>query len=151
MLLHPPRASEASGTRFPCSYGTSTLLPTCKDSARDRALRCKMKVQERICKGSERSGRFLFITRPKGQAYLRKQARKLVASSPDVQLLLPSSEKEEGISLLPILKISAAQSGLGMDVFSPVPRKGTDPGSAGQSDPEAVTSPQGSAFLVPPA
>ena len=153
MLPHPPSAREASGTRFPCSYRTPTLLPTCKVGARDRALRWKIKLQG-VCDGSEKRGRFPLISKPKGQAHLRKQARNWVTFSPSVQLLLPSSEQEEDTSIsfwLPlILRINAAHSGLGTEIFSPVPGQGIDPSSAGQPDPEAVTSPWGSAVLVPP-
>lgn len=59
-----------------------------------------MKVQGGVCNGSERSGRFPFMTGSKGQAHLHGQARKQITSSPNVQLLLPSSEEEDDISLI---------------------------------------------------
>lgn len=102
-----------------------------------------MKMQGGVCNDSERSGSFPSIARPANVFFST------------CELVLPSSEKEESssplISSTPILKITAAQSGLGTEVFSPVSAKGVDPGSVGQRDPEIVTSPRSSAFRVPTA
>lgn len=142
MLSHPPRARETGGHQVPPQLQGTHAAPHLqrgkgkgeKMSKRDRASRREMKMQGGVCNDSERSGSFPSIARPANVFF------------PKCELLLPSSENEESssplISSTPILKITAAPSGLGTEVFSPIPAKGIDPGSVGQRDPEIATSPR---------